>query len=100
MTHPCDAQIFVRRMEAAGMARAISEERADALGSSVLDGLATRRDVNDAGQRFDGHLRETELRLRQELKELGLRITVRFGAMLGAITALTVATLGALITFK
>ena len=46
-----------------------------------------------------GHL-ETELPLRQELKELELRLTVRLGTMLAASTALLVAILGAQITFQ
>lgn len=94
MTHQFDSQVFVRRMEAAGMDRAVAEELADALGSVVLDGLATRRDVQESAARSDGLLRETELRLRQELKELELRVTIRMGVMFAA--AITI--LGALIT--
>lgn len=100
MTQHFDSQLSVRRMEAAGMARTIAEELADALGSVVLDGLVTRRDLNEASNRTDGHLRETELRLRQDLKELELRVTVRLGAMLAGTTALTVAILGALIALR
>lgn len=100
MTHHFDTQAFVRRMEIAGMARQVAEELADALGSVVLDGLTTRRDVEESAARTDGHLRETELRLRQELRELELRVTVRLGAMLAGSTALIVAILGALISFR
>lgn len=100
MTQYFDTQSFVRRMEAVGMARAVAEELANTLGSVVLDGLSTRRDVEEATARTDGHLRETELRLRQELKELELRMTVRVGAMLAGTTALTVAILGALIALR
>ncbi len=100
MTQFFDTQSFVRRMEIAGMARGIAEELANALGSVVLDGLVTRRDLSEGLARTDGHIRETELRLRQEMKELELRITVRLGAMLAASTALSVAILGALIAFR
>lgn len=100
MNNQFDSHAFVRRMEVAGMARGIAEELADALSSVVLDGLSTRRDVEEAASRSDGHLRETELRLRQELKELELRMTLRLGGMLAATTALTVAILGALITLR
>ena len=96
MTHQFDTQAFVRRMETAGMARAVAEELADALGGTVFDGLVMRRDLHETEMRLDGHLRETELRLRQDLKELELRVTVRMGAM----TAATIAILGALIAFK
>lgn len=95
-----DTQAFVRRMEVAGMARGIAEELADALGSVVVDGLATRRNVDEAASRSDGHLRETELRLRHELKELELRLMVRLGAMLVGSTALTIAILGTLISLR
>ena len=100
MTQQFDTQAFVRRMEAAGMARAVAEELADLLGGTVLDGLVMRRDLHETEMRLDGHLRETELRLRQEMKELELRATVRLGAMLAGSTALIVAVLGALITLK
>ncbi len=99
MTHQFDSQTFVRRMEAAGMARQIAEELADALGSVVLDGLVRRRDLEEWGTRLEGQTRETELRLRQDMREQELRITLRLGSMLAASTALTVAVLGALIAF-
>lgn len=82
------------------MARRIAEELADALGSVALDGLATRRDIVENASRSDGHLRETELRLRQDLRELELRVTTRLGGMLAGSTALIVAILGALIKFR
>ena len=96
MTQHFDSQIFVRRMEAAGMARAVAEELADVLGGTVLEGLVRQRDLRETELRLDGHLRETELRLRQELKELELRMTVRMGAIAAAVVAI----LGVLITIK
>jgi hypothetical protein len=100
VTQHFDRQLFVRRMEAAGMIRAVAEELAEVLGSVVLDGLATGRDIRDAADRLDGHLRETELRLRQESRDLELRLTTRLGGMLAAATALIVAVLGGPITLK
>ena len=100
MTYQFDTQTFVRRMEAAGMARAIAEELASALDGTVLDGLVKQRDLKETELRLDAHLRETELRLRQDMKELELRMTVRFGAMLAAAATLMVAILGALITLR
>ena len=82
------------------MARPVAEERADALGSVVLDGLATTRDLRDTEERLGSQLRETELRLRQEMKDQELRLTTRLGGMLAAATALIVAILGGLITLK
>lgn len=100
MTYQFDSQTFIRRMEAAGMARPIAEELANALGTVVLDGFATKRDLTDSFERSDNRLRETELRLRQDVKDLELRVTLRLGAMLAGSTALTVAILGALIAFR
>ncbi len=100
MTYQFDSQAFVRRMEAAGMARGIAEELADALGSVVLDGFATKRDLKDGFERSDNRLRETELNLRKDLKDLELRLTLRFGAMLVGSTTLTVGILGALIALR
>ena len=82
------------------MTRAVAEELANARGSGVLDGLATRRDMQESAARSDSLLRETELRLRQDMKDLELRVTVRLGAMLAGTTALTIAILGALVEFK
>ena len=82
------------------MTRGVAEELADALGSVVLDGLSTKRDIDESASRSDSHLRETELRVRQELKDMELRVTVRLGTMLAGTTALTIAALGAIIALK
>lgn len=95
MTVYFDTNAFVRRMEAAGMTRGIAEELANVLGSGVLDGLATARDLKEGFERSDNRLRETELALRREIKELELKIALRFGTMLAGAVAI----LAALITF-
>ena len=100
VTYQFDSQTFVRRMEAAGMARPIAEELANALVTVVLDGFATKRDLKEEFERSDNRLRETALGLRQEIKDSELRVTLRLGAMLVASTTLTVAILGALIAFR
>ncbi len=82
------------------MARSIAEKLADALGSVVLDGLVTKRDLNEGFGRSDNRLRETELNLRKDMKDLELRLTLRVGGMIAGSTALTVAILGALVAFK
>jgi hypothetical protein len=83
-----DTHSFVKRLEAAGVSVAHAEALADALGDIVLPSIATKAD-----------LKEVELTLRQEMKELELRLTTRMGAMLAASTAITVAILGTLISF-
>ena len=93
MTYHFDSQAFVRRMQAAGMERGIAEKPTDALGSVVLDGLVTKRDLSEGFDRADGRLRES-------LKDLELRMTLRLGALLAGATTLIVAILGALITLR
>lgn len=73
-----DMLAFVKRLSAAGMNARQAKALAEALTENALTQLATK-----AG------LRELELRL-------GNRLTMRFGAMIAASTALTVAILGAL----
>jgi hypothetical protein len=73
-----DTLAFVKRLSAAGMNARQAEALAEALTENAFTQLATK-----------GDLRELELRL-------GNRLTMRFGAMIAASTALTVAILGAL----
>ena len=75
------------------MTRGVAEELADALGSVVLDGFATKRDLHEGFERSDNRLRET-------VKDSELRVTLRFGTMLAAGLTLNVAILGALIAFR
>lgn len=69
-----DTLAFVKRLAAAGMNIRQAEALAEALAVHAFTDLATKAD----------------------LKELELRLTMRFGAMLAASTALTVAIVGAL----
>ncbi len=84
---------FVKRLSAAGMDSAQAEALAEALTDHGFDQLAAKAD-----------LRELELGLRGEIKDLELRLTNtltgRMGMMTAASTALTVAILGALITLS
>lgn len=57
------------------------------------DGLVTRRDLSEGFERADNRLRES-------IKDLELRVTLRFEAMLAGSTALSIAILGALIALK
>lgn len=73
-----DTLAFVKRLAAAGMNARHAEALAEALTEHAFIELATKAD-----------LREMELRLTNSL-------TMRFGAMMAASTALTVAILGTL----
>lgn len=84
-----DTHAFVKRLEAAGMSAAHAEALADAMGDIVLQSIATKTD-----------LRELEINLRGELKDLELRLTTRMGIMIAASATLTVGILGALDIFS
>jgi hypothetical protein len=71
-----DTLAFVKRLSAAGMNARHAEALAEALTEHAFSELATKAD-----------LRELELRLSN-------RLTMRFGAMIAASTALVVAILG------
>lgn len=73
-----DSLGFVKRLSAAGMNTRQAEALAEALTVHAFAELATKSDLN----------------------ELELRLTLRFGAMSAASTALTVAILGLLITLS
>jgi hypothetical protein len=66
-----------------------SEALADAMGDIVLRSIATKTD-----------LRELEISLRGEFRDLELRLTTRMGIMIAASTTLTVGLLGALNLFS
>jgi hypothetical protein len=104
-----DTLAFVKRLSAAGMDSRQAEVLAEALNEIVFDKLATRSDLKETelGLRSDlkemearlrAELKELEARLRAELKELELRLTNSLTGRMGAMTAATVAVLGALVT--
>jgi hypothetical protein len=72
-----DTHAFVKRLEAAGMSVTHAEALADAMGDIVLQSIATKTD-----------LRELEINLRGELKDLELRLTLRTGGMIAAAVAI------------
>jgi hypothetical protein len=76
-----DTLAFVKRLSAAGMAARQAEALAEALTAHAFDDLVTK-----------SHLEST-------LDKLELRLTMRIGAISAASAALTVALIGALITF-
>ncbi len=71
-----DTHGFVKRLEAAGWSVAHAEALADAMGDIVLQSIATKTD-----------LRELEINLRGELKDMELRLTLRMAAMLVFVVA-------------
>lgn len=80
-----DTLSFVKRLSAAGMDTRQAEALAEALTGQAFNELATKTDLS--GLRSE---------LKTDIKELELRLTIRMGAMSGAI----IAVLGALITLS
>ena len=94
MTAPVgfDTLAFVKRLSAAGMEPPLAEALTEALADNAFPQLATKADVKE----LQADMREMELRLRGEIKDLKDHLTSRMGAMFAASTALTVAILGTL----
>ena len=94
-----DTHAYVKKLVAAGVPEAQAEVHAEALVDTALAGLVTRVDLDvrlkefearvdvrfrDMEARMDGRFRDMETRL----KDLELRLTLRFGAMLAAAVAI------------
>ena len=85
---PFDTHAFVKDLVAAGVPEAQAEVHARMLGEVVVERLATKDDIGRVRDEID-RLRE-ELRLyatKADLKDVELRLTVRFGGMLAAAVA-------------
>ncbi len=74
-----DTLAYAKRLMAVGVPANQAEVQAEALAEIIEERLATKRD-----------LIELEQRLELKLKELEMRMLLRFGAMLAASVAITV----------
>jgi hypothetical protein len=77
---PFDTHAFVKKLVAAGVPEQQAEVHAEIMAEVVIERLATKDD-----------LRGLEDRLDTKLKDLEMRLTFRFGAMLAATVAITTA---------
>jgi hypothetical protein len=84
-----DTLAFVKRLSAAGMDTPHAEALAEALVDGAFNNLATKADLRELQSATNADLRELEHRLTNKL-------TVRMGAM----TAATIAIIGALKIFS
>jgi hypothetical protein len=84
-----DTLAFVKRLSAAGMETPHAEALAEALVDSAFNNLATKAD-----------LRELQLATSADLRELEHRLTNKLTVRMGAMTAATIAILGALKIFS
>jgi hypothetical protein len=79
-TMPFDTHSYVKKLVAAGVPEAQAEIHAQVFGEVIIERLATKDDLQ--ALRAD---------LRGDLKDLELRMILRFGAMLAAAVAIMVA---------
>ena len=84
-----DTLAFVKRLSAAGMETPQAEALAEALVDGAFNNLATKAD-----------LRELQLATKADLRELEHRLTNNLTVRMGAMTAATIAILGALRIFS
>lgn len=80
-----DTLAFVKRLSAAGMETPHAEALAEALVDSAFNNLATKAD-----------LRELQLATKADLRELEHHLTNKLTVRMGAMTAATIAIIGAL----
>ena len=101
-----DTHAYVKKLVAAGVPEAQAEVHAEALVDTALAGLATRADLDARFKEFEarmdarfhdidgrfqevnGRFRDLETRMETRLKDLELRLTLRFGVMLAAAVAI------------
>ncbi len=96
MRIPFDTHAFVKKLTAAGLPEAQAEVHAEALGDLVIERLATREDIANLREDLRAFATKDDLKdlkgeLKGELKDLELRLTLRFGGMAAAAVAITAA---------
>ena len=86
---------YFERLKAADVPEKQARAQAEAMRDMIDERLATKRDLKELEMATKRDLQEMELRLNARLdttiKELELRITTRFGAMIAAAVAIIAA---------
>ena len=95
-----DTLAFVKRLSAAGMETPHAEALAEALVDSAFNNLATKSDLRELQSASKADLRELQLATNAELRELENRLTNKLTGRMGAMTAATIAIVGALKIFS
>ncbi len=75
-----DTLQYVKKLKAAGVPENQAEIQAETLAGIIEDRLATKKDLKDM-----------EINLRHEMKEMESRLTIRLGGMMAASIALIAA---------
>jgi predicted HicB family RNase H-like nuclease len=95
-----DTLAFVKRLSAAGMETRHAEALAEALVDSAFNNLATKADLRELQLATKADLRELQLATNADLSELEHRLTNKLTVRMGAMTAATIAIIGALKIFS
>ena len=106
-----DTLAFVKRLSAAGMETPHAEALAEALVDSAFNNLATKADLRELQLATKADLRELQSATKADLRELQLatnadlrelehRLTNKLTGRMGAMTAATIAIIGALKIFS
>ncbi|HEX8064804.1 MAG TPA: hypothetical protein VF535_16525 [Allosphingosinicella sp.] len=95
-----DTLAFVKRLSAAGMDTPHAEALAEALVDGAFNNLATKSDLRELQAATKSDLRELQLATNADLRELENRLTNKLTARMGAMTAATIAIIGALKIFS
>ncbi len=75
-----DTLAYAKKLKSAGFTEEQAEIQAKALASIIDEKLATKRD-----------LKELEVSLKRDMKEIGMRLTIRIGAIQAAAIAIIAA---------
>ncbi len=75
-----DTLAYAKKLKSAGFTEEQAEIQAEALASIIDEKLATKRD-----------LKELEVSLKRDMKEIGMRLTIRIGAIQAAAIAIIAA---------
>jgi predicted HicB family RNase H-like nuclease len=95
-----DTLAFVKRLSAAGMETPHAKALAEALVDSAFDNLATKSDLRELQAATKADLRELQAATDAKLRELEHSLTNKLTVRMGAMTAATIAIIGALKIFS
>ena len=83
-----DSLTFARRLKSAGFTEAQAEAPADANRDMLVPDLATKADLKNEIGVVRADMAAMEQRLLAAVESLGLRMTIRLGAMIGVAVAI------------
>lgn len=86
-----DSLGYFERLKAAGVSSEQAKVQADVMREIIEEKLATKSDLERVRFELDAKIEATKLELKQEIREMELRITIRLGGMMAASIAMVAA---------